>query len=58
MCKRQQTNDCKRGDGDDDEIKAVIIIVMMTMANTKICEVGTSVYEGVEDYEVAGQPVD
>ena len=31
---------------------------MMTMDNTKICEVGTRVYEGVEDYEVAGQPVD
>ena len=28
------------------------------MDNTKICEVGTRVYEGVEDYEVAGQPVD
>ena len=28
------------------------------MVSTKVCEVGTSVYEGVEDDEVAGQPVD
>ena len=25
--------------------------------HTKVCEVGPSVYEGVEDDEVAGQPV-
>ena len=33
-------------------------MIMMMMVNTKVCEVGTGVYEGVEDDEVAGQSVD
>ena len=35
-----------------------ILMMMMMMGNTKVCEVGTGVYEGVEDDEVAGQSVD
>ena len=36
----------------------MVTMVMMTMGHTKVCEVGTSVYEGVEDNEVASQSVD